>query len=260
MKDYGLVSIITPSYNSSKYIAETIESVLNQTYTNWEMIITDDCSTDNTCEIVEIYIKNDSRIKLLHLNENSGAGIARNNSIKVAKGKYIAFLDSDDLWLPYKLERQLDFMNKKDIGVSYTSSLTCRENGEIFAFNPAYKSVTYKQICNCDKAGTTELIYDVSKYGKIFMPSIKRRQDWAFKILLLKKSQVAYGMFETLSIYRIRTDSLSRKKIKLIRYNILVYRLILNMSLWSAWLKFLFMFVPAMLRKRFRQKVANSNI
>ena len=151
-------------------------------------------------------------------------------------------------------------MVKRDIGVSYTSSLTCRENGEIFAFNPAYKHVTYKQMCNCDKAGTTELMYDVSKYGKIYMPSIKRRQDWAFKILLLKKARIAYGMFDTLTLYRIRSNSLSRKKIKLIKYNILVYRIVLNKSLLAAWMKFIFMFMPAMLCKRLRQKVANSNI
>ena len=259
MIDFGLVSIITPYYNCEEFIEENIKSVIAQTYNNWELLITDDCSTDNTRVIIEKYCQLDYRIKLYCLNTNSGAGIARNNSINHARGKYIAFLDSDDLWLPYKLERQLSFMNQNDILVSYTSSLTCDEKGKVFGFNPAFKSVTYNQICNCDKCGTTELIYNVEKLGKIKMPSLRKRQDWAFKILLLRKAGIAYGLFDTLSMYRIRSNSLSRNKLKLIKYNVEVYKTILGKSTIGAWTKFIFFFFPTYLRKKLRQYIANND-
>lgn len=120
-EDYGLVSIITPSYNSSRFISQTIESILSQTYTNWELLITDDCSTDKTREIVKSYQRKDPRIKFFQLKENSGPGVARNHSIEMAKGRFIAFCDSDDRWYPEKLEKQLAFMAKKRCMLSYTS-------------------------------------------------------------------------------------------------------------------------------------------
>ena len=107
-----LGSIITPSYNSQAYISQTIESILAQTYSKWELLITDDCSTDQTIEIIKSYQKNDIRIRLFLLDKNQGAGVARNNSIKEANGRYIAFCDSDDLWMPEKLKIQIDFIVK----------------------------------------------------------------------------------------------------------------------------------------------------
>ena len=258
--DYGLVSIITPSYNCAKYISETIQSVINQTYQNWELLITDDCSTDGTVEIINKFCEKDKRIKLLRLNSNSGAAVARNNSIEYAKGKYIAFLDSDDLWLPDKLLHQLSFMEINKINVSHTSSLTCDEEGNIYGINPAYSKVSYNDICKCDKCGTTELIYNVKEIGKLKMPLLRKRQDWAFKISLLSKAEYSYGMYDTLSIYRIRQDSLSRNKMNLVKYNILVYRRMLNMGFIGAWLKFIFQFMPAYSLKKFRIKIANSSI
>ena len=115
------VSVITPMYNCEKFISETIESVLNQTYTNWEMIIIDDCSTDKSKQIVKQYIERDKRIRLIALNENSGAAVARNKGIEVSSGRFIAFLDGDDLWEPNKLEKQIQFMTEKNIGFSFTS-------------------------------------------------------------------------------------------------------------------------------------------
>lgn len=131
MDNYGLVSIITPSYDCADFIGETIDSILSQTYTNWELLITDDCSTDKSRDIIREYADNDSRIKLLKLEKNSGAGVARNNSIKEAKGRFIAFCDSDDRWFPDKLEKQLAFMAAKDCQMSHTSYLTCDEVDKI---------------------------------------------------------------------------------------------------------------------------------
>ena len=110
MKNLGVVSIITPTFNSSQFICETIESIINQTYPYWELLITDDCSNDKTIDIIQKYILQDSRIKLFKLDKNSGAGICRNNSIMMATGRFIAFCDSDDCWMPNKLEKQLSFM------------------------------------------------------------------------------------------------------------------------------------------------------
>ena len=115
------VSVITPMYNCEKFISETIESVLNQTYTNWEMIIIDDCSTDKSKQIVKQYIERDKRIRLIALNENSGAAVARNKGIEVSSGRFIAFLDGDDLWEPNKLEKQIQFMTEKNIGFSFSN-------------------------------------------------------------------------------------------------------------------------------------------
>lgn len=130
MTDHGLVSIITQSYNSAQFIAQTMNSILAQTYTHWELLIMDDCSTDDTCSIVKRYAENDKRIKLLRLSTNQGAAMARNSSIKRAQGRYIALCDSDDCWYPDKLDKQLAFMTDRDYAFSYTSYKTSDESGE----------------------------------------------------------------------------------------------------------------------------------
>lgn len=132
----NLVSIITPSYNSAKFIGKTIDSVISQTYKNWEMIIIDDCSTDSSAEFIKTYEEKDSRIKLVQLKENSGAAVARNIGIQLAQGRFIAFLDSDDSWLPEKLERQIDFMLFNDYSFTYTSYLKVDEGGKVLGIVP----------------------------------------------------------------------------------------------------------------------------
>ena len=131
MQDYCLVSIITPSYNSEAFIEETITSILAQTYTNWELLITDDYSTDRSIEIIKRYCQQDKRIKLFQLSQNRGAGICRNTSIEAAQVRFIAFCDSDDCWYPQKLEKQLAFMHKKKAALSYTAYMTCNEASQI---------------------------------------------------------------------------------------------------------------------------------
>lgn len=260
MKDYGLVSIITASYNTARFIGATIEAIQRQTYQNWELLITDDCSPDNSNEIIERYASEDPRVKLLKLERNSGAAAARNNSIHHARGRYIAFCDSDDMWLPFKLERQLEFLDKKGVPMTYSSSLWCDEYGKIFGLTLAYRSVTYKQMCNCDKAGMSVLIYDTEFFGKTYLPELKNREDWGLKILLLKKVGKAYGMSDTLSVYRFRKGSLSRNKLGLIKYNVQIYRDVIGLNLFSAWIKFVFNFVPALICKKIRLKIVNSNL
>ena len=177
MNDLGLVSIITPSYNCASFIRETIESIKTQTYKNWELIITDDCSTDNSCEIISEYVAKDPRIKLFHLDKNSGAGVARNNSIKEATGRFVAFCDSDDRWYPEKLEKQLAYMQAKDCAMSHTSYMTCSENDNITGIIVCKKRESLKSMCKDDKMGFLTVIYDTSKTGKIYMPELRKRQD-----------------------------------------------------------------------------------
>ena len=257
MDEYALISIIMPSYNCAYFIGETIDSILAQTYQNWELLITDDCSTDNSREIISRYASKDPRIKLLNLAENSGAGIARNNSIKEAKGRFIAFCDSDDRWMPEKLEKQISFMERENISFSSTSYITCDEENRITGIVITPKIITFKDMCSDDRMGFLTCIYDANKLGKIYLPALRKRQDWALKIKILQKCKIAKGLVETLGIYRLRSNSLSNNKKALIKYNIAVYREVLEYSNLRAWLKFIFDFMPHYLIKRIRTKIAN---
>ena len=240
----GLVSIITTLYNSSDFIARTIDSVLSQTYTNWEMVITDDCSTDNGLDIVCKYAEKDKRIRILRLDNNFGPGVSRNNSIMNANGQYIAFLDSDDMWLPDKLEKQLALMERTGCGIIYSSYFTCDENDQITGVVKCRRRIPYWRIV-CDNAiGFLTLIYDRKVTGLAMMPEIRKRQDWGLNIQLLKKCKVSYGVREPLAMYRVRKGSVSRDKFSLVKYNIAIYREVLGYSKIRAVLTFLFIFLP----------------
>lgn len=257
MKDFGLVSIITPSYNCSQFIGETIESIQAQTYTNWELLITDDCSSDDSREIIRAYAAKDPRIKLLVLEKNSGAGVARNNSIKAAKGRFIAFCDSDDRWYPDKLEKQLTYMNVKDCAMSHTSYMTCDENDRITGIVICRKKESLSSMCKDDKMGFLTVIYDCEKTGKVFMPSLRKRQDWALKLKILQICGHAYGMKEPLAYYRKRSDSISSNKRSLVKYNIAVYNQVLGWSKLKSNLYFYFIFMPTHLTKLLYLKYLN---
>lgn len=254
MKDYSLVSIITPSYNSSKFIAETIEGVLKQTYHNWELLITDDCSTDNSVEIINKYVQQDSRIKLLNLDVNSGAGVCRNNSIKAAKGRYIAFCDSDDVWMPQKLEKQLALMEKMDCAFSYSSYMQIDEEGNEIGIVICNKRKTFSSMKR-DCIGCLTAIYDTQKVGKMYMSSLRKRQDWGLWLEIIAKCKVAYGVKEPLAYYRLRKGSISNKKLSLIKYNINVYRTILKYSSLKSYFLFLFMYMPSYIGKKIKNKI-----
>lgn len=257
MKDYGLVSIITPSYNSADYIVDTIEAILKQTYSHWELLITDDCSTDNTIEIIEDYVKKDTRIKLQKLAINSGAGICRNKSIEIAKGRYIAFCDSDDVWMPQKLEKQLAFMNQKQCALTYSSYMLMDEEGHEKGIIVCRSQLNFNLLKRDNEIGCLTAMYDTEKLGKMYMSSIRKRQDWGLWLEILAKCKVAYGIKEPLAYYRIREGSISNKKIDLVKHNINVYRTILKFPIWKAYLFFSFVFMPAYIMKRFRMNMNN---
>jgi len=220
----NLVSIITPVHNSELFLEKCLQSVLSQTYSNWEHILIDDCSTDNSFSIIMKYVQNDSRVNYVKLNKNSGAGIARNKAIELAKGRFIAFLDSDDLWHPTKLKKQLAFMENNNCFFSFTSYSIIDEDGnEKPKVMSAIKEVTYNSALYKNPIGCLTVIYDVDFYGKQYMPSIRKRQDFALWLKLLKKAN-ACGLNEVLSFYRDRKNSISSSKIKLIKYEWKIYR------------------------------------
>ena len=256
-RDFGLVSIITPSYNSSLFLSETITSSLSQTYPNWELLITDDCSTDNSVQIIEQYAKQDSRIKLFRLEKNSGAGVCRNRSIQEAKGRFIAFCDSDDCWKPEKLERQIAFMLERDCALSYTSYLVCDEQSKVNGIVVARTRETFASMQCDDGIGCLTAIYDTQKVGKIYMPELRKRQDWGLWLKILEKCGVAYGMKEPLAIYRVRSGSISRNKLSLVKYNLNVYKKVLRFSALKSYLFFYFVFLPTYFMKKLGQKYIN---
>ena len=220
-----LISIITPTYNCGEFIAETIESVLKQTYKNWEMIIVDDCSTDNTNEIVNTYITKDKRIKYYCLKKNSGAAIARTKAIDLAKGSYIAFLDSDDIWLPNKLEYQLFTMKKNNWNFTCTDYEQVDENGK--KLNKVIKSVKktdYNRLLLDCPVGNSTVMYNAEKLGKFTVPNIRKRNDDALWLQMLKKEKYIYGIDMILMQYRVRSNSISSNKIQLIKYHWFLYR------------------------------------
>ena len=226
-----LVSIITPSYNSEKFISETIKSVLNQTYKNWEMLITDDGSTDNSYEIINKICEKDSRIKLFSI-KNAGPAVARNNSIKHAKGKYVAFLDSDDLWFSEFLSKSINCISKSE-GFVFSSYKRCNEITlkEQYKDFIVPKKVTYMDILKTNSISCLTAFIDIEKLGKEYMPEVLYRQDMGLWLKYLKKINYAKGIKETLAIYRIRDNSHSRNKKKLLKPQWYFYRHVENLSL-----------------------------
>lgn len=219
-----LVSIIMPSYNTAKYIAESIQSVLNQTYTNWELIIVDDCSTDNTDDVVKPYLI-DTRISYLKNSKNSGAAVSRNRALREAKGKWIAFLDSDDLWLPEKLEKQIAFMKNNDYHFSYTRYIEIDEeskpNGKYVA---GPKRITKHGMYNYCWPGCLTVMYDAEKIGIVQISDLKKNNDYAMWLKAIRFSN-CFLLNMTLGKYRKRSGSISNSNYgKLIKSHYDLYR------------------------------------
>jgi glycosyltransferase involved in cell wall biosynthesis len=239
-------------------VAETIESIIAQTYQNWELLITDDCSTDNSCEVIRSYARKDARIRLLQLPQNSGAGVARNNSIAAAQGRFIAFCDSDDRWMPHKLERQLKFMTDHDYSLTYTSYVLTNEQGAVTGYVECLKSMNYLKIIRDNGIGCLTSIYDARKIGKFYMPTIRKRQDWCLWINIIRRTGTAYGLREPLAIYRVRNNSISSNKMEMLKYNYAVYKDVLGFSTAISMLLLTFYFLPYYFYKKFKQQMMNN--
>lgn len=211
MQNYGLVSIITPSWNCGRFVEETIRSIQAQTYQNWELLFQDDCSTDDTKEIVARLAAEDSRIKYECNPQNSGAAITRNNALKRATGKWIAFLDSDDLWLPHKLERQLEFMVKNDYAFSYHEYTEMTEEGkDMGVYVSGIQKVNAFNMFACCWPGCLAVMYDAEKIGLIQINDIKKNNDTAMWLKVVRKAP-CYLLKENLARYRRRANSITPK-------------------------------------------------
>lgn len=219
-----LVSVIIPSYNTSDTLKYAIESIINQTYDSFEILITDDNSKQEHYSSLVTLANQYSQVKLFRLEENSGPAVARNRSIRQAEGRFIAFLDADDLWEPTKLEEQVKFMLENDIALSYTSYSTVDEQGHnLGRLVQCPSKVSYHKMLKNNYIGCLTAMYDREKLGKIYMPEIKKRQDWALWLSILKTTPYALGIQKPLAKYRVRENSVSRNKFNLIKYNWKIY-------------------------------------
>ncbi|MHA7942482.1 glycosyltransferase family 2 protein [Formosa sp. 3Alg 14/1] len=227
-----LVSVITPVYNAEKFISDTIQSVLNQTYVNWELILVDDGSTDGSLDIISKFTQTHTNIFLFQNDKNSGAAITRNKGTKEAKGDYIAFLDADDLWLPTKLEKQIRFMINQDLNVSFSSYNLIDERGNALHKRiQALESLSYNKLLKCNYIGNLTGMYHVKSLEKIYTKNLRKRQDWLLWLEAVKRSgSSTLGIQEPLANYRLQSDSMSANKFGLIKYNYAVYRTGLQFS------------------------------
>ena len=219
-----MVSVIMPSYNTASYIAKSIESVIAQTYTDWELIIVDDYSTDNTDEVVAPFLT-DPRIRYIKNEENSGAAVSRNRALHEAKGKWIAFLDSDDLWLPDKLQKQIAFMEENNYAFSYTNYIEIDENSKPngrMVTGP--KKITRHGMYNYCWMGCLTVMYDAEAVGCIQIADIRKNNDYAMWLKVCKKAN-CYLLDEVLAKYRRRSGSISRHGYtKLIKWHYKLFR------------------------------------
>lgn len=228
-----LISIITPVFNGSKYITQTIESVINQTYPNWEMVIVNDGSNDNTEEIVQNFSGKESRIRLIN-QSNGGSASARNNALRNAKGRYISFLDADDIWDNTFLEKQIKFIQKTDAPIVFSSYRRIDENGNIILkdFIVPTKVGYHDLLKTCSISCLTSL-FDKDKIGDVyFNEKLKSlRDDFAFWLSILKKGIYAYGNTEVLASYRVFNSSTTGNKWKVIKPHFNIYRKVEKLSL-----------------------------
>lgn len=254
MKD-GLVSIITPVYNAEEFIVQTIESVQAQTYSDWELLLIDDCSTDSSAELIRSFTDNDNRIRYVKLNKNSGAAVTRNTGLAMAKGRYIAFLDSDDIWKAQKLEKQMELIKEKDIGFVFTSYRYIMQDGSPMSkVARAPEKIDYNGLLKNTIIGCSTVLIDKKIIGDFRMANVRRGQDTATWLQLLKKTDYAYGIYDDLVWYRVVSGSLSDNKFTAIKRTWNTYRNVEHLSLPKAMYVFVFYAYNAVKKRLIRDK------
>jgi len=246
-----IVSIVMPMYNAEAFVEEAVASVQAQSLEEWELLIVDDASTDASAERVARLAQGDARIKLIRLSENGGAGVARNAGIREARGRFIAFLDADDRWTPEKLDRQTRFMRDRGLAFSYAAYFRMSELGEPIGVVGVPERLTYSDLLKTCYIGCLTAIYDTQFFGKVYMPVIRRRQDYALWLKLLKKVEYAEGINEPLAYYRLRGDSISAKKMGTSLYTWNMYRKVERLPLLKAAYFFSHYAMRGLLRWRF---------
>jgi teichuronic acid biosynthesis glycosyltransferase TuaG len=210
-----VISVILPTYNSQKYICKTLDSVITQSYSNLEIIVIDDCSNDDTIKLIKKYQRDDRRINIIILEKNQGAAIARNIGIDRAIGRYIAFIDSDDIWEVDKLKIQVSFMKIKSIPFSYTSYQLIDDDDNLMNISVNSKEITtYKFLLQNTIISTPSVMIDIEHFKGQKMPNLRSGQDYAYWLQLLRNGDIAYGINNILVKVRKRPNSLSRNKFK----------------------------------------------
>jgi len=245
------VSIITPCYNAEKTLEKTVSSVISQSFKNWELILIDDKSTDQTYTKALTLAQSDNRIKVIQLETNCGAAKARNLGIKRAKGRFIAFIDADDLWDTEKLTIQITLMESNNWELSFTSYKCIDENENFLNSIGVPEKVSYKQLLKTNYIGCSTAVYDSQRIGKVFMPDIRKRQDFGLWLKILKECKNAYGIKKSLTTYRVHSRSLSSNKADSAQYNWKIYRDIENLNLMES----IYYFSHYAIRGVFRKKL-----
>ncbi|MBA6353594.1 glycosyltransferase family 2 protein [Colwellia sp. BRX9-1] len=205
-------TIITPIYNAEEFLEETLQSILDQSYSHWESILINDNSTDKSLNIANKFVALDSRFKIINNKVSGGAAKARNSGIEIAEGRFIAFLDSDDIWAKDKLEKQIKYMKINAVGFTYTNY---SQFGDVVNSNVnilAPKKLTYSQLVKANYIGCLTVVYDVLEFGKFYFPLTKKRHDFALWLSMLKQFDYAYNVDESLANYRVHGNSLSSNK------------------------------------------------
>jgi glycosyltransferase, family 2 len=242
------VSIIVPMYNAEKFIGKTIESVLAQTYQNWEMLIMNDVSTDNSLAIVSVYAKKDERIKIVNTEKNVGVVKGRNFLIDLASGKYIAFLDADDYWHNEKLEKQIKFMKEKNASISCTEYTRVKENEEKINDVIIKEEISYNDMLKNNYLGCLTVIYDAEKIGKRYFKELEKNEDYVLWLEIVKDVNTIYGLKENLAYYRVLDNSRSSNKVKTAKVRWEIYRKIEKLSLLKSLYYFLHYAIRAVLK------------
>lgn len=231
----NLVSIVTPVYKAEKYIEKTIRSVMAQTYTNIEMILVDDCSPDNSAARIQELAEKDNRIKYIKLSQNEGAAVARNTGIENAQGQYIAFIDSDDVWKPKKLEEQLSFMKKNNYAFTYTNFEMVREDGAVINPSaPLPEKLNYTGLLKNTAIACSTVVIDRTIIGDFRMPLVRKGQDTATWLKLLRNHDYAYLLDEVLGSYRQVPGSISSDKLGALKRTWNTYRNLEKLPLLKA--------------------------
>jgi glycosyltransferase involved in cell wall biosynthesis len=229
-----LVTVITPAFNCSNLIVEAVESVRNQTFSFWEHLIVDDGSTDGTDHVVEGLVVRDRRTRLIRQPTNQGPAAARNRAIELAQGRYLAFLDSDDLWFPEKLQKQLEFMDRTGAALSYTNYEKIHElDSTVIGHVQSPERIGERDLLRSNQIACSTAMYDSYKTGRVFMPLIRKRQDWGLWLRIARMGHYGLNVGETLARYRVRSNSISANKFSAMAYNWRFFRDVAEMPFWE---------------------------
>lgn len=248
------VSIIMPYYNAAKYINDTVSAIIAQTYKEWELIIVDDCSpASETEEVLKSVAKMDTRIRIMKTPQNGGAGIARNVGIEAARGKYLAFCDSDDWWYPTKLEEQLRFMQENDYPFTCTWYEDANEDLETYYTMKQSERQTYKSMISGCNVGTPGVMIDTTVLGKKFMPNLRRAEDWGLWMMYLRDTEYLVTYPKALWKYRHIPGSETSNKWKQMQAVVDMYQQVLGFSKVKAWAIALLIFLPNNIWKKLKK-------